>query len=100
MKNIFEITKGITEVKDVFEIVNSGFTKEYENGRFTEFNDVADTILRFVKDTSATFASDVAEKALKYGNPSYKQSWVIAFEFIKNIHLYDAWVENLETLNK
>ena len=94
-KSTYEKVSEIKEVKIAFNCVSRGFSESYENGKgFTEYHEIGETILEFVRDCSTTFVSDIATKALKYGNPSDKQSWCVSFEFIKIQHIYESWVEN------
>lgn len=96
-KSTYQKVSELTDVKLVFNGISSGFTQEYSNGRFTSYHEIPETVLEFVRDCSATFCADIAKKALQYGSPSEKQSWCVAFEFIKIKHQYEAWVEAQST---
>lgn len=98
-KSTYQKVSEIADAKAAFNCISAGFTQEYSNQyrRFTAYHEIGETILEFVRDCSATFCADIAKKALQYGNPSEKQSWCVAFEFIKIKHQYEAWVEAQST---
>ena len=101
-KNTYEKVSEIKEVKIVFNFISRGFSENHKSGKgFTEYSEIGETILEFVRDCSTTFVSDISTKSLKYGNPTVKQSWCVSFEFIKIQHMYESWVENqIKNLNK
>ena len=94
IKNTYQKVSEIVDVKEAYNCISAGFTQEFKNGRFTEYHEIGETVLEFVRDCSITFCNEIATKALQYGNPSEKQSWCVAFEFIKIKHQYEAWVES------
>lgn len=93
-KSTYQRVGEINDVKSVFNAVSRGFSEFYSltERRFTAFHEVAETVLEFVAENSKGFQADIASKALKYGNPTDKQAWCVAFEFIKIKDQYDAWV--------
>lgn len=94
-KSTYEKVSEIKEVKLVFDSVSRGFSQDHETGKgFTSYHEIGETILEFVRDCSTSFVSDIAAKALKFGNPSDKQSWCVAYEFVKIQHMYESWVES------
>jgi len=95
-KSTFDRVKEITKVGDVFNHVSRGFSEDFETGKgFTAYHEIAETILEFVRDCSASFSADIASKALEFGNVSEKQSWCVSFEFLKIKHQFEAWVESV-----
>lgn len=97
-KNDYQkIYENYNKPSDVFDRIKYGFDDSfsYKAGkRNTEWSNVPEIILEFVRDTSKGFQSDVAAKALEYGNPSEKQSWAISYEFIKLKNKYPNWVRS------
>jgi len=96
LKSTYQKVEELTNVKEVFNFIKSGFDSDYETMKgFTSFSDMPETILEFVRDCSKGFQSDVATKALKYGNMSEKQAWCVAFEFIKIKELFTTYLNEL-----
>lgn len=93
-KSTYQKVAEIADAKTAFNTVSRGFSEDFKNGRFTAYHEIGETVLEFVRDCSSTFCADIAKKALQYGNPSEKQAWCVAFEFIKIKHQYEAWVES------
>ncbi|HKK12405.1 MAG TPA: hypothetical protein VJ945_06210 [Flavobacteriaceae bacterium] len=95
-KSTYQRVSELENVKDVFNFIKGGFDADYETMKgFTSFSEMPETILKFVKDCSKGFQSDVATKTLKYGNMSEKQAWCVAFEFIKIKNLFSTYLNEL-----
>lgn len=97
MKNDFEKTadwvKEATK-KQMFDVL-------YMGGHTA----LGSTIFMFVKDCSSTFCADIASRAFNQYlnnnrvNISEKQAWCLVFDVLKNIHMIDAWVEEMNNKN-
>ena len=107
MKNDFEKTADLINSenkKAMFEAIKS-------------FNNLGSTLVMFEEECSTTFCQDIAKRAhdqyrgisnsyteqmksrLGYSSNevrlSDKQAWCLVFDVLKNVHMYEAWVEKI-----
>lgn len=89
MKSTYQIVSEVTDVKEI-----------YNNLYSTRISEGGETILEFVSEKSESFVKDIAAKMLKGYSMTSKQTWCVAYEFIKIKKLYSAWVEKqIEEMN-
>ena len=59
-------------------------------------DEVVETVVEFVAETSTSFAADIAKRSLGKSEirVSEKQAWVIAYEFFNIQDKFSAWADS------
>ena len=94
MKTTYETIGEVKTAKQIFDFLTNSFQLKIGSAKYgttTKLNwsEFSETVLMFIRD--------IANKALAADNTkmlSEKQAWCISYEFLKIIHLYEAWVES------
>lgn len=98
MKSTYETLAEITNVNEILAILESDFSMSGNkvSGYKSTYEDGAETILNFVKENAKDFASDIAEKALRFGNMSDKQAYKVAITVINMKSEFISYLESLQ----
>lgn len=98
MKNTYETLAEMTTVKEVLAVIelNSSMIGNKVSGYKSSYEDGAEIVLNFVKDNAKDFASDIAEKALRFGNMSDKQAYKVAITVINMKSEFISYLESLQ----
>jgi hypothetical protein len=76
-------------VKEIKEQLMFIYTNKGRYNGLVDTNQIADTLLQLISNTSNDFTKDIASKCKENEfNPSEKQAWCLAYQIINNIEAY------------